>query len=1224
MATEEQEKPVPNSGAIFTFGKSKFDENCPSKFWLKNDKPANISCGDEHSVLMTGNGKLYVFGSNIYGQLGIGSGNVISVPTCVKALSAENENVRSCVLSFVVQGKVYSSGWNSEGQLGLGDTTERSSFHEISFFSSQHKIKQLSAGSNTSAALTADGKLFMWGENLEGQLGLGEEKTVCSPHQVDIGKPVSWVSCGYYHSAFVTQDGDLYTFGEPENGKLGLPAEKLDKHRQPQRVPGISGKVKMVCCGGGHTIAVTDKEVYTFGLGQFGQLGHGTFIFETPTPKVVEALKPHRVRYAACGENHTAVITDKGLLYSFGDGRYGKLGLGEENFTNQFSPTLCMNFLKFSVQSVACGGCHMLVFATPRPKESETVIVDEIKENYLMVNGEGDRSTTLQRCPSARVRRREKKQTPDQIRDLTRTLPPLKGNFLESSLPVPSKTVPPGLLKVRQASTESSANSSSAVSKSDEKGQKDLVKSFSAGDDSDNVSRQSFGDASDILNMTHAISTTHGGGTFSPVQKKKKNIKNVQLKSDGKVKTKEGSRSLSSLPLQNKSISSNSEESEITSAEAQAQTFKKSIQDKFRKASEAGKSKYVASQEQLSSLEKDSLEKEANVSLSEIQRKMKKQKSKNSMEDMTKSKAGATSFVASESDSIAKFKKKHYDKTPRIIRVQSHESISGQQMVGSRNGYNFVSKAENTSSSTSSSDNLTHQKFRTDVTFIKDISSHHSGSETLLNGKKSKADRVECFKTEEHSGSSTKKSKEHGKPTYFSKKKEGKILIVKQKESVIDSVWQNNKMTGSSEKEEDSESGDTVSCREKKNKEMGQTEEDVSEEDETNLEKEEGDAPVVEVAEEVEDGEEERVDKGKGKEEVEDTDEAEEDAGIDEVGKDEDADELEDDNEEEEEAEEAEEGKNAVVEKEENSEKVEGDDEETEEGEDEEETEEGEDEEEAEAEGEGEEGEDEEAEEGEDEEAEEGEDEEAEEGQDEEEGEDEQEEEAESEEHEKGEGDGNEEEEDGEEEEEEEGEEEEEEGEEEEEEGEEEEEEGEEEEEEGEEEEEEGEEEEEEGEEEEEEGEEEEEEEEGEEEEEEGEEEEEEEEEGEEEEEEEEGEEEEEEEGEEEEEEEGEEEEEEGEEEEEEGEDDNAKKDEDKKSEKVKREGMEKKANEKINQSGKSAKRTEKQNKNVKNIKKHELKEYESTKSEKSAKLKNLDSSTHFWDSILPEYLTLK
>lgn len=40
------------------------------------------------------------------------------------------------------------------------------------------------------------------------------------------------------------------------------------------------------------------------------------------------------------------------MLYTFGDGRHGKLGLGDENFTNQFKPTLCSRFLKFGVQAV--------------------------------------------------------------------------------------------------------------------------------------------------------------------------------------------------------------------------------------------------------------------------------------------------------------------------------------------------------------------------------------------------------------------------------------------------------------------------------------------------------------------------------------------------------------------------------------------------------------------------------------------------------------------------------------------------------------------------------------------------------------------------------------------------------------------------------------------------------------------------------------------------------
>lgn len=55
--------------------------------------------------------------------------------------------------------------------------------------------------------------------------------------------------------------------------------------------------------------------MFTFGLGQFGQLGHGTFIFESRLPKPVEHFKKGRVCQVACGENHTAVITGKHYRY---------------------------------------------------------------------------------------------------------------------------------------------------------------------------------------------------------------------------------------------------------------------------------------------------------------------------------------------------------------------------------------------------------------------------------------------------------------------------------------------------------------------------------------------------------------------------------------------------------------------------------------------------------------------------------------------------------------------------------------------------------------------------------------------------------------------------------------------------------------------------------------------------------------------------------------------
>ena len=42
------------SGAVFTFGKSKFAENTPNKFWVKNDRVLQVACGDEHTALVAG------------------------------------------------------------------------------------------------------------------------------------------------------------------------------------------------------------------------------------------------------------------------------------------------------------------------------------------------------------------------------------------------------------------------------------------------------------------------------------------------------------------------------------------------------------------------------------------------------------------------------------------------------------------------------------------------------------------------------------------------------------------------------------------------------------------------------------------------------------------------------------------------------------------------------------------------------------------------------------------------------------------------------------------------------------------------------------------------------------------------------------------------------------------------------------------------------------------
>ncbi|XP_066105925.1 X-linked retinitis pigmentosa GTPase regulator isoform X2 [Saccopteryx bilineata] len=522
----EPEEAVPDSGAVFTFGKTKFDENIPSKFWFKNNIPAYVECGDEHSAIITGNNKLYMFGSNNWGQLGLGSNSAVCKPTCVKALKTEKVKLAACgrnhTLVLTEESKVYAAGGNTEGQLGLGDTDDRNTFHLIQFFTSQYQLKQLSAGANISAALTEDGKLFMWGDNSEGQIGLNNISYVCVPQEVTVGKPIAWISCGYYHSAFVTMEGELYTFGESEYGKLGLPKQLLMNCKVPQLVPGIPEKVIQVACGGGHTVVLTEKAVYTFGLGQFGQLGHGTFVFEIAEPKIIETVMDQKVTSISCGENHTALITDIGRIYTFGDGRYGKLALGVDNFTNQFIPTLCPFFLKFKVYLVACGGCHTIVFATPQHVTEKTEL-EKIGDSCIppassLSISDLTSGSVLHRTLSARVRRRERAKSPDSLQ-MTPALPPVKGTpeppvcYSPSSVPFcVSEINPPEKMMTEEEEPTQPIDPDYFQDKMTEV------------EDTDNssVDSKSLGETTDILN-THLMSLNSNEKfrKFSPISKQK-------------------------------------------------------------------------------------------------------------------------------------------------------------------------------------------------------------------------------------------------------------------------------------------------------------------------------------------------------------------------------------------------------------------------------------------------------------------------------------------------------------------------------------------------------------------------------------------------------------------------------------------------------------------------------------------------------------------------------
>ncbi|KAK6187712.1 hypothetical protein SNE40_005676 [Patella caerulea] len=366
-----EEIEIPVSGAIFTFGKSHLSEFLPNQFWVNNDSVVDISCGDEHTVLVAESGRVFVFGNNAQGQLGLGNDITTKKPSCIKSIKNEKIKLVACGRSHTVfaseSGYLYSCGSNSESQLGLKEVRQVDKPQCINGVEPQ-QYKMLSCGADHSVALTVNGEVYVWGGGDDGKLGLGDEQEHNIPTLLSFDEKITCISCGYYHTAFVTESGKLYTFGETDEGKLGL-ENSVREVLTPHHVSSIPEKVKAVSCGGSHTAVVTvDGKVYTFGDGSNGQLGRGTSELQLWTPKCVEL--GFKAVDVSCGENFTAIISENGFLYTCGNGRHGRLAQEQDSYSNQFIPQRVNRFRQFFVHKVACGGCHMIVSATKHVEDS--------------------------------------------------------------------------------------------------------------------------------------------------------------------------------------------------------------------------------------------------------------------------------------------------------------------------------------------------------------------------------------------------------------------------------------------------------------------------------------------------------------------------------------------------------------------------------------------------------------------------------------------------------------------------------------------------------------------------------------------------------------------------------------------------------------------------------------------------------------------------------------
>ncbi|XP_014481006.1 PREDICTED: secretion-regulating guanine nucleotide exchange factor-like [Dinoponera quadriceps] len=293
--------------------------------------------------------KLISWGANSHGQLGqdtIFEECVLPEEINLSECGLRPESVRKIVgggghtLILDADGCVYSCGWNDKGQTGVSGSEQTNvlTFRRLSF--GDETVVDVCCGWDSSAALTKNGDLYLWGSNRYGQLGDNPSihSSTSSPMRTVRSEKVKRISMGLRHTAVLTDNGNVLVCGANSKGQLGLTGAEGGQSRDARHcftaVPGLTG-MEDVACGEHHTVVTTQRggayTTYFFGDNKHGQAGLDPRVCARICPAHRSVLYDSRLGapfQIHAGWSHTNILSD-GAVYSWGRNSYGQLGRGK-------------------------------------------------------------------------------------------------------------------------------------------------------------------------------------------------------------------------------------------------------------------------------------------------------------------------------------------------------------------------------------------------------------------------------------------------------------------------------------------------------------------------------------------------------------------------------------------------------------------------------------------------------------------------------------------------------------------------------------------------------------------------------------------------------------------------------------------------------------------------------------------------------------------------------
>jgi alpha-tubulin suppressor-like RCC1 family protein len=320
----------------------------------------DVAAGGSHSVVLTTSGALYAMGDNDSKQLGIVDNTtayyrhptlVTTVPTGVTPVGVEAGEYNTWILGD--DARTYGVGAGQFGQLARGSLMAASSdtfAAAVTGASSSSPpladVVDIAVGRHHVAARQADGDVYTWGTNIRGQIGDGTTVQRMSAFAVSGVADAIDIAAGDRHTLAVLGGGVVAGWGSVESGQLGDGVSRSVE--ETVRIPGLSG-IEEVSAGPGYSLARRqDGRVYAWGRNDEGLLGDGATT-ERATPTLVPGVTG--VTSISAGDDHVLAAAGS-TVWAWGRNHRGQLGDGTT--TQRLSPVQVL--LPERIVQVAAGG----------------------------------------------------------------------------------------------------------------------------------------------------------------------------------------------------------------------------------------------------------------------------------------------------------------------------------------------------------------------------------------------------------------------------------------------------------------------------------------------------------------------------------------------------------------------------------------------------------------------------------------------------------------------------------------------------------------------------------------------------------------------------------------------------------------------------------------------------------------------------------------------------